>query len=164
MLKLSQANLSKTTVGYIVNMLSNDAQVYTLSRTSPDHLTGFFPETGAVPSVHAQLVDRTPHADIGDCFGLQGNRILRFCWHSYTHCYALLQWQDKDFESYIHISLYSHVFIAFLSRTLANMRVKTAWKSDVRIGIMNEIVNGIKVIKMYGWEVPFSDKIAEARK
>ena len=44
------------------------------------------------------------------------------------------------------------------------MRVKTAWKSDVRIGIMNEIVNGIKVIKMYGWEVPFSDKIAEARK
>ena len=29
---------------------------------------------------------------------------------------------------------------------------------------MNEIVNGIKVIKMYCWEKPFSHLVEEARK
>ena len=30
--------------------------------------------------------------------------------------------------------------------------------------LMNEIVNGIKVIKMYTWEKSFTDMVAEARK
>ena len=30
--------------------------------------------------------------------------------------------------------------------------------------VMGEIVHGMKVIKMYGWEYAFSDKISEARK
>ncbi len=56
------------------------------------------------------------------------------------------------------------LFQAILSHALGGMRVKTARRTDVRIGIMNEIVNGIKVIKLNGWEFAFADKIAEARK
>ena len=37
-------------------------------------------------------------------------------------------------------------------------------KTDQRIGIMNEIVNGMKVIKMYGWEHAFANKLSKARK
>ena len=51
-----------------------------------------------------------------------------------------------------------------MSGIIANMRTKTANRTDSRIGVMNEIINGIKVIKMYAWETPFSDKIKEERK
>ena len=44
------------------------------------------------------------------------------------------------------------------------MRSRVAQKTDIRIGIMNEIVPGMKVIKMFGWEESFADKIALARK
>ena len=44
------------------------------------------------------------------------------------------------------------------------MRVETASKTDRRIRLMNEIVCGIKVIKMYCWEKPFSLLVDDARK
>ena len=43
-------------------------------------------------------------------------------------------------------------------------RCKIAKKTDFRIGLMSEIINGIKVIKMYTWERPFAALIAIARK
>jgi ATP-binding cassette subfamily C (CFTR/MRP) protein 4 len=43
-------------------------------------------------------------------------------------------------------------------------RDKTASLTDNRIRLMNEIISGIRVIKMYGWEKPFSDLISEARR
>jgi ATP-binding cassette subfamily C (CFTR/MRP) protein 4 len=42
--------------------------------------------------------------------------------------------------------------------------VQTADKTDVRIRLMSEIVNGIKVIKMYTWEAAFSDLVQDVRK
>jgi ATP-binding cassette subfamily C (CFTR/MRP) protein 4 len=42
-------------------------------------------------------------------------------------------------------------------------RYKVAVKTDKRIRIMNEILNGIRVIKMYAWEIPFSKLVAESR-
>ncbi|XP_074483904.1 ATP-binding cassette sub-family C member 4-like [Sebastes fasciatus] len=43
-------------------------------------------------------------------------------------------------------------------------RSKTAVLTDVRIRIMNEVVSGIRIIKMYAWEKPFSALVAEVRR
>uniref|UniRef100_A0A8C7YAW4 Multidrug resistance-associated protein 4 n=1 Tax=Oryzias sinensis TaxID=183150 RepID=A0A8C7YAW4_9TELE len=40
-------------------------------------------------------------------------------------------------------------------RLFSSLRAKTAVLTDERIRTMNEVVSGIRVIKMYGWEKPF---------
>ncbi|KAG8182128.1 hypothetical protein JTE90_002622 [Oedothorax gibbosus] len=35
---------------------------------------------------------------------------------------------------------------------------------DLRLKHMNEILNGIKILKLYAWEIPFGTKVSEARK
>lgn len=35
---------------------------------------------------------------------------------------------------------------------------------DARIKLMNEILNGIKVLKLYAWESSFAEKVLEIRK
>lgn len=36
-------------------------------------------------------------------------------------------------------------------------------EKDARIKLMNEVLNGMKVLKLYGWEPPFQDKILDIR-
>ncbi|KAM4560262.1 ATP-binding cassette sub-family C member 4-like [Odontesthes bonariensis] len=43
-------------------------------------------------------------------------------------------------------------------------RSKTAVLSDSRIRIMNEVVSGIRIIKMYAWEKPLSALVTEVRR
>ena len=43
-------------------------------------------------------------------------------------------------------------------------RTKTAALSDQRIKFMNEIISGMRVIKMYTWEKPFAQLVAEIRR
>ncbi|XP_077370470.1 ATP-binding cassette sub-family C member 4-like isoform X2 [Festucalex cinctus] len=43
-------------------------------------------------------------------------------------------------------------------------RSKTAVLTDSRIRIMNEVVSGIRIIKMYAWETPFSALVTESRR
>lgn len=35
-------------------------------------------------------------------------------------------------------------------------RRQTASRTDARVGVMNEIIGGIRVIKMFAWEKPYS--------
>lgn len=51
-----------------------------------------------------------------------------------------------------------------LSRLSSYLRLKVAERTDKRVGIMNEIIQGIQVIKMYSWEIPFASIVAEARR
>lgn len=51
-----------------------------------------------------------------------------------------------------------------LSKLSSKLRMKIAYRTDNRVGIMNEIVQGIQVIKMYAWEKPFQAVVAEARR
>lgn len=46
----------------------------------------------------------------------------------------------------------------------AKLRAKAANKTDERVRLMSEIVNGIRLIKMYVWEKPFEDMIFRARR
>jgi len=55
-------------------------------------------------------------------------------------------------------------FSAMLGNKLREQRKKTAKITDERIRYMNEIISGIKVIKMYTWEIPFGKLIKYIRK
>lgn len=43
-------------------------------------------------------------------------------------------------------------------------RMKIAKRTDDRVSIMNELIQGIQVIKMYAWEMPFRLVVKETRK
>ncbi|XP_036327746.1 multidrug resistance-associated protein 4-like isoform X1 [Rhagoletis pomonella] len=50
------------------------------------------------------------------------------------------------------------------SKLSSKLRMKIAERTDARVGIMNELVQGIQVIKMYAWEKPFQAVVGEARR
>ncbi|KAF2880617.1 hypothetical protein ILUMI_25557 [Ignelater luminosus] len=52
---------------------------------------------------------------------------------------------------------------AFLGHRTSVLRHKTAVRTDDRVRMMNEIIQGIQVIKMYTWEYAFSSLIYRAR-
>ena len=43
-------------------------------------------------------------------------------------------------------------------------RFKAVRVTDRRVKVMNEVISGIRVLKMYGWEYAFSTLIAKIRK
>ncbi|XP_056646549.1 probable multidrug resistance-associated protein lethal(2)03659 [Diorhabda sublineata] len=53
---------------------------------------------------------------------------------------------------------------AYLGRMISVLRMKTALRTDERVRLMNEILSGIQVIKMYAWEKPFASMVAKARR
>ena len=58
---------------------------------------------------------------------------------------------------------FCHV-IGWMGKVFSRMRLKTAIRTDERIRIMNEIISGMRVIKMYTWENPFAKLIEYCRK
>ncbi|XP_025156981.1 multidrug resistance-associated protein 4-like isoform X2 [Harpegnathos saltator] len=55
-------------------------------------------------------------------------------------------------------------FQACTSKLMAKFRLKTVIRTDDRVWLMDEIISGMQVIKMYAWEKPFCAVIALARK
>ena len=47
---------------------------------------------------------------------------------------------------------------------LFSFRSKIAVLTDQRIKMMNEIISGMRVIKMYNWEKPFAKLVADVRR
>ncbi|XDV45214.1 hypothetical protein PO909_013347, partial [Leuciscus waleckii] len=54
-------------------------------------------------------------------------------------------------------------FNAFIAMKTRTYQVEQMKHKDDRIKLMNEILNGIKVLKLYAWEISFKEKILEIR-
>jgi len=55
-------------------------------------------------------------------------------------------------------------FQVWLGSNVSNCRTKIANRTDVRVSLMNEIISGIQLIKIYTWEHFFSKLMEVARK
>ncbi|XP_077987994.1 ATP-binding cassette sub-family C member 4-like isoform X1 [Glandiceps talaboti] len=55
-------------------------------------------------------------------------------------------------------------FQIIMGKVYSKLRQKTAVQTDQRVRIMNEIISGMRVIKMYTWEKPFGDLIRRIRR
>ncbi|XP_050359934.1 ATP-binding cassette sub-family C member 4-like isoform X2 [Nymphalis io] len=51
-----------------------------------------------------------------------------------------------------------------IGQLLGKVRFRNAEKTDQRIQVMSEVINGIQVIKMYAWEIPFQKVVGLKRK
>ncbi|KAF5288561.1 hypothetical protein FQA39_LY15340 [Lamprigera yunnana] len=61
------------------------------------------------------------------------------------------------------LSLFIPLFL-YLRKLVSKVRTKMLIRRDERLRLMNEIIQGIKVIKMYAWEKPFKSVITKCRK
>lgn len=51
-----------------------------------------------------------------------------------------------------------------LARIIAPLTLKLAARTDNRLRLMNQVITGLQVIKMYVWEIPFNNLVEKARK
>ncbi|XP_075235400.1 ATP-binding cassette sub-family C member 4-like [Lycorma delicatula] len=126
-LRLSKTALGETTIGEIVNLLSNDVNRF-------DYCLLFFNYLWVGP--------------------LQ------------TVVITILLYREVGLSSIVGVlTLLSAIPMQiWLGKKNSAFRLKTALKTDKRLRLMNEIITGIQVIKMYAWEKPFAKLVSSARR
>ncbi|KAF2353844.1 ABC transporter type 1 transmembrane domain [Trinorchestia longiramus] len=126
-LRLSKAALANTTVGQMVNLLSNDVNRFDTSVVFLNYLW------------------------VGP---LQLAIVTVILWYLLgVACFAGL------IVIVLFIPLQS-----LMGKVFSRLRLQTAQRTDSRVRVMNEIVNAMRVIKMYAWEYPFADLIKKYRR
>uniref|UniRef100_A0A182RUC1 Uncharacterized protein n=1 Tax=Anopheles funestus TaxID=62324 RepID=A0A182RUC1_ANOFN len=113
----------------------------------------------------------------GKMVNLMSNDVNRFDIASYLVCFmwtsplvmllaALLLWYEIGWSGVM--GLIAIVIItpiqSYTGTLTSRYRLRTALKTDERIRLMDEIIAGIAVIKMYAWERPFAKLISLARR
>ncbi|XP_076312445.1 ATP-binding cassette sub-family C member 4-like isoform X2 [Tachypleus tridentatus] len=126
-LKLSQASLRKTTIGQMVNLLSNDVNRFD------------------------QFVIYLPYLVVGPL-------------HTVVVIAVLWQYLGPACLAGLSVILLYIPFQGIMKRLFSNIRLKTAVITDERIRLMNEIVSGMRMIKMCTWEKLFANLIETSRK
>ena len=74
-------------------------------------------------------------------------------------------WQYLGVASFAGLTIMIFIIPANIICSNKNRRLKVKRLTflDRRIKLMNEILNGIKVIKFFGWEIPFKKMIGQLR-
>lgn len=58
----------------------------------------------------------------------------------------------------------AYIISVLLAKKITPLILKSAERSDDRLRLMNQIITGVQVIKMYVWEIPFYNLVEKARK
>ncbi|XP_011164281.1 probable multidrug resistance-associated protein lethal(2)03659 [Solenopsis invicta] len=85
---------------------------------------------------------------------------LQIIWITYVTFYEI------GWAALIGISVFL-LFVpvqALLAKITAPLTLKLAQKTDDRLRLMNQVITGLQVIKMYVWEIPFYSLVEMARK
>ncbi|XP_049855335.1 ATP-binding cassette sub-family C member 4-like [Schistocerca gregaria] len=114
----------------------------------------------------------------GQVINLMSNDVARFdvastyanwLWISFlqlglvTYClYRSVSW--AAFAGVVYITVMTVPPQMYMGRLSARFRKRVAGRTDERMRMMNELVQGIQVVKMYAWERPFAELVAMARK
>ncbi|XP_028401691.1 multidrug resistance-associated protein 4-like [Dendronephthya gigantea] len=79
---------------------------------------------------------------------------------------SYLCWREIEFAFLVGMGvlLFLPALQSWLGRFFASLRAKTAILRDRRIKLMNEVICGMRVIKMYAWERPFSMLVSKIRR
>ncbi|KAH8318690.1 hypothetical protein KR074_001766, partial [Drosophila pseudoananassae] len=125
-LRLSRTALGDTTVGQVVNLLSNDVGRFDTVLINVHYLW--------LAPLELILVTYLMYLEIGvsSLFG-------------------------------IAVMLLFLPFQSYLGKRTSVLRLRTALRTDERVRMMNEIISGIQVIKMYAWEKPFGKLVELTR-
>ncbi|KAL8592431.1 hypothetical protein ACOMHN_021373 [Nucella lapillus] len=136
--------MGQTTTGQIVNLMSND-----VNRFDQAVIFLHFLWIGPVQCVAAVI-------------------FLHFLWIGPVQCVAVL--------AILWVELGPSVWAGFavllllmpvqgsMGKLFSKLRRKTAIHTDERVKIMNEIIAGMRVIKMYCWEKPFGEVVEKIRR
>ncbi|XP_050059327.1 ATP-binding cassette sub-family C member 4-like isoform X1 [Aphis gossypii] len=126
-LRLGCTVIGKTTVGQVINLLSNDVSRFDKSAT-----------------------------------------FLHYSWITPLQIIVVTYflWQEIGVSSLLIIAIlcFNIPMQTWCGNKMKEHRKKTATITDKRIRLINEIISGIKVIKMYTWEIPFGKLIEYMRK
>ncbi|KAB0798601.1 hypothetical protein PPYR_09594 [Photinus pyralis] len=126
-LRLSRNSLAHTSVGQIVNLLSND-----VSKFDENFLL-------------------CPYIIIGPLQSALATYLL----------YRIIGYAAFAGVTFMVIFVPIQMY---LSKWVSVYRLRSAQRTDERVRLMNEILNGIQLIKMYTWEKPFAKLISLARR
>ncbi|CAG2112257.1 unnamed protein product, partial [Medioppia subpectinata] len=74
----------------------------------------------------------------------------------------IINLMTNDANRFEHFPLFAIQF--YMGKMFSKVRLMIAKLTDKRLQYMVEIISGMRVIKMYSWEQPFADLVAEARK
>ncbi|XP_018565523.1 probable multidrug resistance-associated protein lethal(2)03659 isoform X2 [Anoplophora glabripennis] len=126
-LKLNKSALAETTIGQMVNLLSNDVSRFNSATQHVNYLW--------MSPLETVIVMYLLYINVG-VTGLAGTFFL----------------------------LLFIPFQTYMGKKTSQYRLRTAIRTDERVRLMSEIVNGIQVIKMYTWEKPFAKLVEICRK
>jgi ATP-binding cassette subfamily C (CFTR/MRP) protein 4 len=78
---------------------------------------------------------------------------------------AYLLWREVGPASLVGIAIFTLFAImqAHFGKRFGRLRGETAALTDKRVQLAEQILSGIRVIKMYAWEIPFAHAVAKVR-
>lgn len=148
-LRLSKTALGKTTAGQVVNLLSNDVNRFDSVVVFLNYLWMGPLQTIVVMYFLWQEIGVVSIVGVGLLF-------LIIPFQGIKKVFVKVRKKMK--------MILNDEISGLIGKKISEYRSRTAIKTDERVRLMNEIISGIQVIKMYTWEKPFATLVEYARK